>query len=316
MLNIKRSRGRNRRFVVETSSHRKLTVHPDGSMTIAEPIFEKRQLGNKSAVRIHARTMREMRNMVTGLKRKHPQIDIDEVMKEADRQREYLREPYAITLNVGGPIAGRAMIKSCLALVYDAGLDIGHCREVESYLLKDGQPCFGYYNERDVVKNRPKSTFFHCIYVCGDPTKRQLLAYVEYFGWLRIVARLSNAYDGMAFAHCYAIDPVSGKELNLDVELMIEPADIPEIYDYRKVDNSEVGRALGAVVEAWGQMDRERAQDRAVEDALKFACDECGIREGDILSDEQAAQCARVVAQRLEPFLAHMIGLGGGRPAW
>ena len=139
---------------------------------------------------------------------------------------------------------------------------------------------------------------------------------MEYFGWLRIVARLSNAYDGMAFAHCYAIDPVSGKELNLDVELMIEPADIPEIYDYRKVDNSEVGRALGAVVEAWGQMDRERAQDRAVEDALKFACDECGIREGDILSDEQAAQCARVVAQRLEPFLAHMIGLGGGRPAW
>ena len=316
MLNIKRSRRCNRPFVVETSSQRKLTVHPDGSMTIAEPIFDKRQLGNKSAVRIHARTMREMREMVTGLKRKHSQIDTDEVMKKADRRREYLREPYAITLNVGGPIAGRAMIKSCLALAYDAGSNIGDCREAESYLLKDGQPCFGYYNERDVVKNRPKDTFFHCIYVCGDPTRGQLLAYVEYFGWLRIVARLSNAYDGMAFSHCYAIDPVSGKELNLDVELMIEPADIPEIYDYRKVDNSEVGRALGAVVEAWGQMDRERAQDRAVKDALKFACDECGISEGDILSDEQAAQFARVVAQRLEPFLAHMIGLGGGRPAW
>ena len=44
-----------------------------------------------------------------------------------------------------------------------------------------------------------------------DPNERQLLAYVEYFGWLRIVACLSNNYEGIAFSHCYAIDPVAGK---------------------------------------------------------------------------------------------------------
>ena len=137
--------------------------------------------------------------------------------------------------------------------------------------------------------------------------ERQLLAYVEYFGWLRIVACLSNTYEGIAFSHCYAIDPVSGKELDLDIELVIEPADIPKIYDCRNVDYNEVRRALGVVVGAWRQMDLERARAHAIEDALNFACDECGIEEGDILSDEQAARFARVVSNRLEPFLVHMI---------
>ena len=88
MLNVKRSRGRNRPFVVETISDRKLAVNPDGSMTIAEPVFEERQLDSKSEVKIHARTMRELTSMVAGLKKKHPQIDVDEVMKKADHKRE------------------------------------------------------------------------------------------------------------------------------------------------------------------------------------------------------------------------------------
>ena len=313
MLNVKRSRGRNRPFVVETISDRKLAVNPDGSMTIAEPVFEERQLDSKSEVKIHARTMREMTSMVAGLKKKHPQIDVDEVMKKADHKREYSREPYAISLNVEGPLAGRAMIKSCLAMVYDAGLDISHCMEAESYLLKNGKPCFGYYNECDVVKNRPEKTFFHCVHVCGDPEERQLLAYVEYFGWLRIVACLSNDYKGIAFSHCYAIDPVSGEELDLDIQLVIKPADIAEIYAQRKVDYNEVRRALRVVIGAWRQIDLERARTHAIEDAWKFACDECGIEEGDILSDEQVARFTRVVANRLEPFLAHMIDLAVAR---
>ena len=307
MLNIKRSRKRNRQFVVETISDRKLAVNPDGSMTMAEPLFEERQLDSKREVKIHARSMREFRRMVSGLKKKHPQIDVDDLKKRAVLKREYLREPYAIPLNVGGPLAGRAIIKSCLAMVYDAGFDIGQCKEAEIYLLKEGEPCFGYYNERNVVKNRPQKTFFHCVHVCGDPDKRQLLAYVEYFGWLRIVACLSNNYEGTAFSNCYAIDPVSGKELDLDIELVIEPADIPEIYDYKKVDCGEVRRALGVLMGEWRQMDLKRARAHAIDDALKFAYDECGIKEGDILSDEQAARFARIISNRLEPFLEQMI---------
>lgn len=309
MLNVKRSRGRNRAFEVETVSDRRLTLDPDGWMGIAEPLFEAQELAGKTSVRIRARTTHELKGMLSGLKKKHPQIDVDELMKQAEPVREYSVEPYAIALSVGGTVAGRSMVKSCLAMVHDAGPATDQCEEAKHYLLKGEKPCFGFYTKRDLVRNRPEKTFFHCIHVRGDPEQRQILAYMEYFGCLRFVAWLSRAYEGGAFTHCYAVDPVTGKELDLDVVLDISPAELTEIDDGGAVDYGEVARALGVLVEAWKEIDIERARTHAIDDAIAFACAECGVSEGDILSDEQAAQIARVVAGRMTPYLMHTVAV-------
>ena len=307
MLNVKRARGRNRPFEVETVSDRKLTLNPDGSMGIAEPLFEEQELADKTTVKIRARTMREFKRMISGLKKKHAQIDVDELMDQAKPVQEYSDEPYAISLSVGGALVGRSIVKSCLAMVYDAGLTTDQCEEAKQYLLKGDKPCFGFYTKHDLVRNRPEKTFFHCVHVRGDPQQRQILAYVEYFGCLRFVAWLSRNYEGCAFSHCYALNPVTGKELDLEIVLDINPADLAEMDDGRNVEYGEVTRALGVLVGAWKEMDVDRARTRAIDDAITFACAECGIREGDILSDEQAAQFARVVSDRMTPYLLHTI---------
>ena len=307
MLNVKRAHGRNRPFVVETVSDRRLTLNPDGSMGIAVPLFEAQELAGKTTVKMHARTIRELKRMLSGLKKKHPQIDVDELMKQAKPVQEYSGEPYAIALSVGGTLAGRSMVKSCLTMVYDAGLTSDQCEDAEHYLLTGEKPCFGFYTKRDLVRNRPEKTFFHCVHVRGEPEQRQILAYVEYFGCLRFVAWLSSNYEGRAFSHCYAVNPVTGKEMDLDIVLDINPADLAEIDDGGSVDYDEVARALGVLVGAWKEMDINRARTRAIDDAITFACAECGIREGDILSDEQAAQFARVVSGRMTPYLVHTV---------
>ena len=56
MLNVKRARGRNRPFVVETVSDRRLTLNPDGSMGIAEALYEAQELAGKTTVKMHAKT--------------------------------------------------------------------------------------------------------------------------------------------------------------------------------------------------------------------------------------------------------------------
>ena len=119
--------------------------------------------------------MRELRGMLSGLKRKYPQIDVDELMKQAGSVQEYSSEPYAIALSVGGALAGHSIVKSCLAMVHDAGLTTDHCEEAEHYLLKGEKPCFAFYTKRDLVRNRPEKTFFHCVHVRGDPEQRQIL---------------------------------------------------------------------------------------------------------------------------------------------
>ena len=49
-----------------------------------------------------------------------------------------------------------------------------------------------FHGKRDLVTNRPEKTFFQCVHVRGDPERRHILAYVEYFGCLRFVAWLSR----------------------------------------------------------------------------------------------------------------------------
>ena len=192
-----------------------------------------------------------------------------------------------------------------LAMVYDAGLSILDCKEAELFLLGDGKPCFGFYSERDLVKNRPENIFFHCVHVCGDAERGQLLAYVEYFGWLRYVSCLSTNYEGVSFSHSYAVDPVSGKELDLNVELALEVSDVAEIFQQRKVDFSNARRDLDVLVGAWRMLDLDRARAHAIDDAVKSACEDCGIEDGDVLSNEQAAEFAGAVSKRLAPFLEH-----------
>ena len=309
-LGINRHYGRNQSFTVKTVKDRNLIVHPDGSMTIAKPVFDERHLGERTEIKIQARTMKELKKMVSGLQKRHKEIDIDEVVKKAKTAREYAADPYEIPLDFGGHLAGRSVVKSCLALAYDAGLSIDQCEHAKSYLLSDGEACFGYFSERDLVKNRPEGKLFHCIYLCGDPTTGLILAYVEYFGWQRIVACLSSNYVGEAFSHCYTIDPIAGVELDLDVSMEIEPDEIPDIYAYKKIDYGEVRRSLGVLLEACKKQDEERAMSNAVDDALEFACSECGVKPGDVLSKEKSTEITRIIADRLEPFLLHLISGG------
>ena len=306
MLNIKRHRGGNQPFDVETINDRKLTVLPNGSMTIAEPTFRKRNLGDKTGITIEARNMKEFEKMVSDLQREYPQVNVDEMLKNATHEREYSAAPYAIPLKFGGYLAGRSVVKSCLALAYDTCIDIDCCEQAKNYLLSNGEACFGYFNAYDVVRNRPERTFFHCVHVCGDPAQKQILAYVEYFGWQRIVACLSSKYIGKAFSHSYAIDPVTGRELDIEIELKIEPDEIQEIYAYKKVDYVEVKRSFEALMAVWSDQERERAYLNAIEDALTYASAQCGVKDGDLLSERQTAQFARVFTNRLEPFLLHL----------
>ena len=117
-------------------------------------------------------------------------------------------------------------------------------------------------------------------------------------------------YDGDAFSHCYAIDPVSGMELDLDVVLEVEPADYEATNDGRNVDFAKVARDLSVLMGAWREIDIDRARAHAIEDAIAFAFETCGIEEGEALSEEQMARVAKAISNRLAPFLVHsMLGL-------
>lgn len=303
MLSIRRAEGNNRPFPVETVSGRKLVWNPDGSLTIAEPKFEKHIVGNKTHVTIHAKSMNDFRKMLSGMTQKYTHLNFEELMSRASSTQEYLREPIQMSHNFGGTYAGRSIVKSCLALAHEAGLTIDECDNAKDYLMGDGEACFGYYNETDLIENRPLDDIIHCVYVCADPKKGLVLAYVEYFGFQKVIACLSDTYTGPVRECCYAVNPLTGEELDLDVSLNITQDDVRAIYDGERTNDQRLKVDLERLLIIWKKLDEKRALERAAHTAIKYACLQCCIQPEEEIADEMVPLFTHYFFVKMAPFL-------------
>ena len=300
MLNIVRQRGDNRSLSVETVSGRKLTWNPDGSLTISRPHFDTRTDNGKTHVAIQARSMGELEGMLVGMARKKiSALNVNEVMTRASLTQDYPHDPIHIPFSFGGQLAGRSIVKTCLALAYEAGLTIDDCENAKDCLVSGGQLCFGYYNVTDPIANRPDNTPLHCAYVCADPESGQILGYVEYFGFQKMAVCLSSDYSGPVRECSYAVNPLTGEELDIEVVLNLSADDIPALYDYERWDDERAKEDLGNVLTICREIDRDRAIRRAAEEAIEYACVQMGLQDGDILSDEKILEFSNYAFEKI-----------------
>ena len=282
-------------------------MHADGKLDLRKTLFSKKQSGDRTEINISAKSWKELRKLLPGLTRKYPQLDIEQLLEKATPREEYLEDPLHIPLTFGGDVAGRSFVKSCLALASQEGLTIGSCEHARDYLLADGEMCFGYYNETDFIQNRPPKTFLHCVLVRANPASRQVLGYVEYFGILRVVLCLSSNYQGKPFSCCYAIDPITGKELDIQSDLKLTSEDIAAAYSREKLDYSKVESAVSVLMEFYMERSIDGAISKATADAVEYAFANCGAQPGERLSDQHLATISRMLFERLEPLLVHLL---------
>ena len=226
ILGVKRERKSNREVLMRDSNNKQFTLHPDASISIPHTIRSEHALGDKTEIIIEASSTEMAKRILAqevAARPDRPDLNVEEILSNAASLRDQIQSPLRMSLPffLAGDGTGRSIIKSCLALADQKGVSVEVCENARRYLDGTGDACFGHYNEFDLVKNRPVGLCFHCVGVYGDPSRGHIVAYVEYFSYQRIVARLSDNYCGKAFDICYAIDPVAGKELALEVAFRI-----------------------------------------------------------------------------------------------
>ena len=277
LLDIKRERGRPPTLVVDTLGGKRLKHRSDGHMTTDRYRVSERRFADKISVHVTAPSKRELKGHLRGRIRTYPHLEGVDLLEQATRRSEYVADPMVIDLNFGGLQAGRSVVKSCVALAHVAGVRLSNLEQAREYLGGRDAPCFGYYNENDVVLNRPPRTFFHCVHVRGDEGSGKILGYVELFGYQRMVILLSDSYSGRPFSKCYAVDPVAGREIDLAVELPdFNSEEIQAIYDYKKVDFEKTCTAVESLIEWYIEESSKREQARAVREAVDYAFKNCG----------------------------------------
>ena len=311
LLGIKRHRKDVPSQVFPTSSGGEVQLHDDGNMTIAKPSHEITTDGNTTQLNISARSMKEVRKLLRRWQEKYPSLkkrSVDDLLATAQARSHYSSDLIQIPLEFGGEKAGKSLVKSAVALVYDAGIDPRVCDLALDYLTKDdAKPCFGYYydDDRDLVGDRPVGKPFHCVYVKGDSGTGRILGYVEFYSLHRMVLCLSESYSGRDFQNLYAIDPVKGEEMSIDIDLRLSMSEVRSAFDYEKFDEEVRMSAANSLFAYIAEADFKREQERVIGDAVEYAIEDCDAEPGEDLSDDQAYQFTEKIMEKLTPFIQH-----------
>lgn len=267
-------------FKVQTVTGEKLKLRADTVLVLDGHEIDVEDLGDKINIIIRSNDPKTAENLIMKVAHDYPHFDVEKARREISTVDSYLDQPLSMSFTYGGPDAGRSMVKSCLALLSDAGVGPDACGRALAY-LKDPSPDasrpFCLFFDADLVVNRPADHLFHCVSVIGQPRERRILGYVEYFNFARILVHIGAGYEGEAFQATYAIDPVEARDLDLVVDfgriqgrlenLFVMPKEAPQMY-------LEALQRTGSLVSAISQ-DRVRAI--AVSNASTDALEEIGL---------------------------------------
>ena len=308
ILDISRERGPVRPKTVYTSGGMPVQVLPGNRIKLAHPTVEESTDGDRTIVHIEARSVEEFREIAQKkIGRRKLNQDVDRLMEGASVHSEYLDEALEHTIGTGGDEGDKSLVKSTLALLYDAQVDPSVAHIAENYLAgPKGDPCIFPYYKSDIVSPRIPGMPLNCVFVKGEPETRCLIGYVEIFGFLRRVVWLSRTYDGEGFEHCYALDPVDGTEQTISVNLtsrLVSEAENQHDYEEERRGTAE---AISRLLERATEQSNHRELDRLINSAFDTWYAEHGKEPDAVLTDKELYSISSHIAETVVPFLLHL----------
>lgn len=307
-FDIARQKGATLSYVFRTAGGASVRMHSGGRLSAGKPSFQKTRDGNNIRYEISAGTYEELREIVKDLRREHPQIDIVKCMKTIQHSDLFSSDPLELApYLLYNRSFQKSMVKSAVALAYQAGVSIGRSADKAIRFLRNEcltECCYPCY-QVDALANRELGAPIHCVHIKGDSVSGMLLAYVEFFGFVRIVACLSGSYSGSAFDDTYAINPIDGEPL--DVSVNIDGSTIDAAMNQSSEGIPEaVARAMIPILHEGTIFERSLAIARSITEecadtVLSYVTD----KRGNSASDSDIDELRRRMLDAVIPLIRH-----------
>ena len=293
--------------VVYTSDGTPVRVLPRNLVEMGHPVVPK-DLAEGSQVAV--RDIEELHRILQTMNdRRNLGIDVEATLQSAKTCSRYLDELIELPGGGWGPEHYKSLVKSALSMLFRTGHDPASAEVALAYLSEHTElRCFFPYYNKDLLSERETGVPINCVYVKGDPETCESMAYVEIFGILRSVIRLSEKYEGEYFEHGYAFNPIDGRELDVTVRLNSEILRKAELEpDYF---GSETG-ALEAAIEAVLRMALRNANSKELERLIVSAVDQYFVSIGkapdEPVTEDEYQEMWNQVEELVTPFLEHLL---------
>ena len=309
LLEISRQKPLPRARVTYTSDDTPIRVLPGNRMEFGHTTQKEVIEGTRTTLRVTAASKDELRKSVQKIKdRRNLDLDVEALVEAATVSSRYIEEPYLIFDSSWGPDHFKSLVKSALALVYHSGFDPSSAEIALAYLTNDtGEGCLFPYYKKDLITQREAGMPINCVYVKGDSISRELMAYVEIFGILRAVMRLSEKYDGEYFECHYAFDPTDGRELDVEVELNSAVLVAAENEtDYYGVETGGFLAAVDPVMRRATAIANENEIARIVVSAMQQYFDKLGKASDEPMAVDEYCAMWEYIGQSVMPFFEHL----------
>lgn len=232
-LDIKRDRG-NPQNVKGKYNNKDILIEPGGKLKLARAYTEK----DGNMFHIEASTERQAREALKGLKRKHPEINIDEQIKNAKRGKSYLPS-VTINMNFGGEETRRAFCKMAVNFfIYNGGNpeEVKHLLPYIKGSVEEAEVYF-YYPKSEVFYKDEKEVL-HTLLLIGDPQQKHLYVYVELFNEFKMVVFIDKEYKGEPIYQSYHYNVVTNEVVEYAEAVKI-PAQQLKRYISKNIDDKK-----------------------------------------------------------------------------
>jgi hypothetical protein len=309
LIGVRRERGETPPMTVQTTSGQVLRMTAKDGLYLPKPTYDATETEAGIQIRISARTMDEARQMIEGAKAKYPAIDVEASLAQAQQQWSAPEGYMHHQFQVGGYVAGRSVVKSALAFAVHKGLSLDDCPSAVAFLRgpEDVAAPLGWYYATDVVGGRPLETPLTCVGVHANPVTGLVLGYIEYFGFHRAVVELGRHFTGPELRAVYGFDPRTAEVLPLGIDLPFDDAEVAAIFDYQRIPDGAQEEALHQVLPQALKRQVENEQERVFGAAVEHALTQCGLKPGDLITEEYAQQIGAYVSQYITPWLMHRL---------
>ncbi|HHR6575800.1 TPA: HNH endonuclease [Providencia alcalifaciens] len=301
---VKRDRGVTPSEVFTTISGKEINLANDGIMSIAKPLYTTETTEGTTTFKYSGSNINQVRHFIHKLCQKHPSLNKQNLINSIEITKNYLGQD-ALTFNpeFGGEESGRSLVKTILAFATKSGIDPFSCNKAIEYLLKNGEPNFGYYYSDDVILKRNFVKPAHCIAVHADPVSGLVIGYLEYFSVWRVISLLSDCYKGREIKKSYYIYPEDSTSGEMDFNLPIDKGVIISSYNYEKYDNNIFLNTLSFFLKYCREKSIARESSNVITEAWDGVLNEMNLEEGDQLSEEQCLEFSEKITQKISPFL-------------
>lgn len=107
------------------------------------------------------------------------------------------------------------------------------------------------------------------------------------------------------FLNSYSINPISGEEFDLSLNLDFIPEDIEASYNYEKIPDGARKSALNKIIPLGLKMGYEQEKSRVIERTIERALSKLEEKSRDGISAEEASEIASLITSELMPFILH-----------